>query len=456
MADHERIHLFNGFTLDLARGCVIRAGEPVHLRPQSYEVLKYLAENKGRLISKDKLIEEVWKGRAVTDGSLGKCIEELREAFGPEAKRFIRNVRGRGYIFDPGVEDAGENKRTLATDQIEFVRITVEEQEQMPDATSASGLPERGTLAPRWRMRTLVVAALLAVAAATLIGTYRFTRRQPEASAAVFAPFRDLDIARLSSSGAITHAAISPDGKYVAHVVKGADGNSLWLKHVDAPSNVRIAGPAVTEYISATFSPDVRGVYYIALDHDKGESTLYRVPVLGGQSEVITNDVYPVGFSPDGRQFAFIRFRNSESHLVVADADGANQREVATRHKPDAFELEWNAPAWSPDGKTLACPGRLNDQRGHYATIIGLNLADGSQIPLTSARWDLVGQPVWLADGNGLLLTASDRPGAPMAVWHVSLPGGAVTRITHDLNDYHDLSLTTDASRLVAVQVHSV
>ena len=77
MADHERIHLFNGLTLDLARGCVIRAGEPIHLRPQSYEVLKYLAENKGRLISKDKLIEEVWKGRAVTDGSLGKCIEEL-------------------------------------------------------------------------------------------------------------------------------------------------------------------------------------------------------------------------------------------------------------------------------------------------------------------------------------------------------------------------------------------
>jgi Tol biopolymer transport system component len=107
-------------------------------------------------------------------------------------------------------------------------------------------------------------------------------------------------------------------------------------------------------------------------------------------------------------------------------------------------------------GKTIACPGRLNDQRGHYATIIGVHPTDGSQAPLTSARWDLVGQSVWLADGSGLLLTASDRPGAPMAVWYVSLPGGVVTRITRDLNDYHDLSLTTDASRLVAVQVHSV
>jgi hypothetical protein len=33
-----------------------------------------------------------------------------------------------------------------------------------------------------------------------------------------------------------------------------------------------------------------------------------------------------------------------------------NQRDVATRHKPDAFELEWNAPAWSPDGKNHCLP----------------------------------------------------------------------------------------------------
>src|SRR5882724_8846801 len=86
--NNERVNLFNGFTLDLARGCLLHADRPVHLRPQSYEVLKYLVENKGYLISKDKLIEEVWQGRAVTDGSLGKCIEEVREALGPEARQY--------------------------------------------------------------------------------------------------------------------------------------------------------------------------------------------------------------------------------------------------------------------------------------------------------------------------------------------------------------------------------
>ena len=78
----NRIHLFEDFALDLTRGSLVRDDELVHLRPQTYEVLKYLVEHRGQLISKDKLIEDVWQGRAVTDGSLGKCIEELRAALG--------------------------------------------------------------------------------------------------------------------------------------------------------------------------------------------------------------------------------------------------------------------------------------------------------------------------------------------------------------------------------------
>lgn len=97
----ERIHLFAGFILDLARGCLLSTSEPVHLRPQSYEVLRYLVENKGRLVGKDELIETVWKGRAVTDDALVQCLMEVRHALGPEGKLYIRNVRGRGYIFDP-------------------------------------------------------------------------------------------------------------------------------------------------------------------------------------------------------------------------------------------------------------------------------------------------------------------------------------------------------------------
>ena len=42
----QRIHLFDDFTLDLTRGFLLRGDEPVHLRPQTYEVLSYLVEPK--------------------------------------------------------------------------------------------------------------------------------------------------------------------------------------------------------------------------------------------------------------------------------------------------------------------------------------------------------------------------------------------------------------------------
>jgi len=125
---NDRIHLYKEVALDLARGCLVRAGEPVHLRPQSYEVLKYLVENKGRLISKDKIIEAVWQGRAVTDGSLGKCIEEVRDALGEDAGQYVRNVRGRGYIFDPDPIGNGKSL-SLRSEEINVVSMVIEDEE---------------------------------------------------------------------------------------------------------------------------------------------------------------------------------------------------------------------------------------------------------------------------------------------------------------------------------------
>ena len=149
MNNGQRINLFNGFTLDLARGCVIRAGEPVHLRPQCYEVLRYLVENRGHLISKDRLIEEVWKGRAVTDDSLAKCIKELREALGPDAQQFVRNVRGRGYIFDTGVEES-DVVLSARSEQVDIVRVVFEDEEETTEteATARGPLPP-AVVAPR-------------------------------------------------------------------------------------------------------------------------------------------------------------------------------------------------------------------------------------------------------------------------------------------------------------------
>ena len=175
MLADDRIELFDAYTLDLARGCVLDAGHPVHLRPQTFEVLKYLVGNRGRLISKDQLIAEIWQGRAVTDGSLGKCIEELREALGPEARRYLQNVRGRGYIFDTGIEEL-KTPRTLSpvAEEIDVVRITVEDNEEfIPRASTIAA----GRLAGKRRVAAAAVAGVLVLVITFVAGSYFFRNR---------------------------------------------------------------------------------------------------------------------------------------------------------------------------------------------------------------------------------------------------------------------------------------
>jgi DNA-binding winged helix-turn-helix (wHTH) protein len=58
---------FNEFSLDLTRGCLMHRQEVLKLRPKSFELLKYLVQNDGRLISKHELIRAVWGDTAVGD-----------------------------------------------------------------------------------------------------------------------------------------------------------------------------------------------------------------------------------------------------------------------------------------------------------------------------------------------------------------------------------------------------
>ncbi|HEX7295216.1 MAG TPA: winged helix-turn-helix domain-containing protein [Pyrinomonadaceae bacterium] len=99
---HE-IHYFDRFTLDLTRGSLQDGEDQIKLRPKSFEVLKYLVDNHGRLISKEELIHAVWANTAVTDDSLVQCLKDIRHALSDQNQQIIKTVHGRGYIFDSDV-----------------------------------------------------------------------------------------------------------------------------------------------------------------------------------------------------------------------------------------------------------------------------------------------------------------------------------------------------------------
>src|SRR5712671_3569797 len=99
---------FGSFTIDLSRQ-VLRVGDrDLALRPQSFDVLRYLAERGGTMVSKDQLIEAVWDRRPASDDSVMQCIKDIRQALGDGAHDAIKTVPKRGYIF------AAEITRTSA------------------------------------------------------------------------------------------------------------------------------------------------------------------------------------------------------------------------------------------------------------------------------------------------------------------------------------------------------
>lgn len=98
-----KIFCFREFTLDLRRGCLRTGEREIELRPKSFEVLRYLVENAGRLVPKDEIIKAVWPNVTVTDESLTRCVSDIRLALNDIGQTAIRTVTRRGYIFEAPV-----------------------------------------------------------------------------------------------------------------------------------------------------------------------------------------------------------------------------------------------------------------------------------------------------------------------------------------------------------------
>jgi DNA-binding winged helix-turn-helix (wHTH) protein len=82
----------------------LRAGDQeIDLRPKTFEVLRYLAQNAGRLVPKQELFDAVWPNVSVCDDSLVQCIRELRQKLGDVDRRLVKTVSRRGYLLDATV-----------------------------------------------------------------------------------------------------------------------------------------------------------------------------------------------------------------------------------------------------------------------------------------------------------------------------------------------------------------
>jgi DNA-binding winged helix-turn-helix (wHTH) protein len=174
---------FGDFELDAAERTLTRAGVPVAAPPKAFDLLALLAEQPGKLRTKQELLDAIWPDTAVEEATLGRHISDLRRALGRD-QRYIATVTRHGYRF-------------LALEP----NLT-----PTPD-TSSPVKARRGMALPYW----------LAIAAACLF-VYAGIRLGPAHAVSAGMP-RDPDVIRLTNSLASDgQPDWSPDGSKVVFV----------------------------------------------------------------------------------------------------------------------------------------------------------------------------------------------------------------------------------------------
>jgi Tol biopolymer transport system component len=252
-------------------------------------------------------------------------------------------------------------------------------------------------------------------------------------------------VTRLTSTGRVKATVVSPDGKFTIYAQEEQVGqHSLWMQHVASGSSVQIVPSSDIEYQVLNITPDGSSIYYL-----DGKQAVYQIPLLGGTAKKIVDGLLQnssLGFSPDGKRFTFVRrFENRASALFIINADGTHEQKLVSIEQPRQLSVD---PAWSPDGKTIACPILIDG----FFKIFTVQLAGGRTSLVSSEVWSVIRKLAWLPDSNGLIFIGTVK-GNIHQLFQISYPYGEARQITSDLSDYDDFSLTADGRSLAAVKV---
>src|SRR5215204_579126 len=168
---------FGEFALDSAQRRLLRSGEDVYLPPKTFELLLHLLQNRGRVLTKDELLEAVWPDVNVVENTLAQRIREIREALGDgtHGARFIKTIPRVGYQFIAELDDdpAGVGAQPLVIASPSAI-----------DAGGTGGPISTETVPASKHQRLTLPVAIVCVILVGLIGTwYVGTARRPRTPA---------------------------------------------------------------------------------------------------------------------------------------------------------------------------------------------------------------------------------------------------------------------------------
>ena len=235
------IYRFDKFEIDTAAQELRREGAVLSVEPQVFALLVYLVENRGRVASRDDILEAVWRGRIVSEAALSSRVKAARQAVGDDgqSQRLIKTVHKRGFRFvgDVEVVDSEPQETAAPASQLESAR-DVEAPRPLDHPLSAVQKPSIAILPFQAIGEPGVLAEGLAHDLITRLGRTRWLFVIARGSA-----FRFVDAQQSPSAVAemlgvryVAHGAVQSAGRQIrvhAALTDTASGAEVWSEQFD-------------------------------------------------------------------------------------------------------------------------------------------------------------------------------------------------------------------------------
>jgi Tol biopolymer transport system component/DNA-binding winged helix-turn-helix (wHTH) protein len=393
---------FGEFEADLVAGELHKDGssEKILLQEQPLAILRELVVRPGEMVSREELVQLLWKGNTNVDfdPSLNKAINRLRESLGDSAEtpRYIETLARRGYRFIAKIE----------------VLLT----------------PDVGTHPPRaWRkVAAWTVVGPACVLAAVLV--YQKIRPRLEPPALTPVPFT-------TYSGFEVCPAFSPDGSQIVFAwngdpESGSKGFDLYVKVIGSENFLRLTHHP-SERICPAWSPDGR---QIAFNRISGADTgVYVVPALGGPERKLRSiripfeSTAPISWSPDGKLIAFVDFLSPDDNFRINLLSLETLESKQISHVAECIN-EW-LPAFSHSGGRLAYVCLLNGDNKEFGIYIVLSSGGPPRLVTRFVTgWDWPQGIAWAGDDKKLIISRT-KTGEDFELDEVTLSDGSLRKL---------------------------
>lgn len=301
--------------------------------------------------------------------------------------------------------------------------------------------PER-----RWRIWQAAVLGLFVLALSVFAFYYFRADSAPPVS------FENVALRKLSQTGDVAYAQITPDGKSVVYIVLDEiEGRSLWIRRIEDRNALQLLSKVQRQFWGGIgVAPDGSQIFYILADENARFGTLYRISSLGGTPRKLVEKANDVGaLSADGQRILFVRRNENNLQILTANAtDGGDERVIHTSQPDELFR----DPQFSADGKSVFFSKRKTTGGRIFWRLIEIPAAGGAEREVFASQGERIGELSVLKNGKGILLNKTDDVSKLNQLYYLSLADGRQQRITNDLNSYQGVSVSDDGQRIVATQ----